>query len=166
MSARFLFVLLALAGCRPDREAPAAAPAMPTLPAGVPEGVPPYRKPLVLPDAFAAPIPIRDSSPVSGRLTAETDTLEGGEHADAYSVSVRAGQTLVARMTSEVLLDPYVVLTSPGGEQVETNSSRVGGADWRVETVAREDGTWRIVATTIGRATTGPYELSVTVSSP
>ena len=161
--------VLAVAGCTRDPgavEAPRSVgePDAADPLGDVPEGVPPYHKPPVPPHAGDPPKALPGTSRVAGRLTADADTLQSGEHADAYTVPVGAGDSLVVEMTSTSFYDPYIVLTSPSGEQIEGNSSRAGGANWRVEAVAREAGTWRVLATTVGRAITGAYELTVTVT--
>ncbi len=100
---------------------------------------------------------------VEGVFSAASDTLTGGEYKHVVEVEARAGEHLVAVMTSDDV-DPYLIVRSPTGAQTENDDCAPGDrtracVDW----VADTTGTFRVIATTFARGETGAFGLAAGV---
>ncbi len=99
----------------------------------------------------------------SGELAAGDETLQTGEYADTYGLTVRQGQTVVVDVTTDGELDPYVILRAPGGTQEENDDHEGSTQHARVEHVATEAGYYSAIVTSYEPGETGSYTATMTV---
>ncbi|HEX8385286.1 MAG TPA: hypothetical protein VF576_03825 [Rubricoccaceae bacterium] len=97
----------------------------------------------------------------SGALAAGDATLDSGEFADAYTIDVEAGQTILVDVMSTSELDPYIILRAPSGEQFENDDYEGDRTRSRVEQAAGEAGAWRVIATSYEPGQEGSYDITI-----
>ncbi len=150
------FVLLAtvltfgLTGCGGD-DAPAETAEAPPV-----DGTAP---PVATPAPTSAPAPQTQT----GELAAGDRTLDTGELADSYPLTVQAGQTVVVDVRTDGELDPYVILRAPSGAQEENDDYESSVTHSRVEHVATESGSYDAIVTSYEPGETGSYTATLTV---
>ena len=93
-----------------------------------------------------------------GRLQQGDGTLSSGEFVDRYTFQGRRGQVITVDMTSTDL-DPYLLITAPGGAQQENDDVSSGDRNARVTWVLPADGAYAVLATTYRPGETGSYSL-------
>jgi hypothetical protein len=98
---------------------------------------------------------------VEGRLQRGDDKLESGEFAHTYVFEGRGGEPVLVEMTSDEL-DPYLILITPGGTQLDNDDWEGSITVSRIELIMPEDGTYRVRATSYAPGETGSYRLRVT----
>ena len=112
--------------------------------------------------AVSGPAPagtaLRVGAAQNGRLETGDGTLSSGEFVDRYTFQGRRGQVVTVDMTSSDL-DPYLLLTAPGGAQQENDDVSASDRNARVTWVLPATGTYAILATTYRPAETGSYSL-------
>lgn len=117
--------------------------------------------------ATPAPAPDAPAEPTvqthSGELAAGDETLESGEYADSYGLTVRPGQTMIVDATTDGELDPYVILRTPSGTQEENDDHEGSTQHARVEHVASEAGYYTAIVTSYEPGETGSYTATLTV---
>lgn len=111
----------------------------------------------------AAPTPDSEPQTRSGELAAGDRTLDTGEFADSYPLTVRAGQTVVVDVTTDGELDPYVILRAPSGAQEENDDVESSVTHSRVEHVATESGSYDAIVTSYEPGESGSYTATLTV---
>lgn len=99
----------------------------------------------------------------SGELAAGDETLDTGEYADSYGLTVRAGQTVIVDATTDGELDPYVILRTPSGTQEENDDHEGSTQHARVEHVATEAGYYTAIVTSYEPGESGSYTATLTV---
>jgi hypothetical protein len=99
---------------------------------------------------------------VGGSLQAGDDQLSSGEYADRFTFVGRRGQRVAAELTSSAF-DAYLILRTPGGEQID-NDDGENGTDSRIDTVLAEDGEYEVQVTSYAPGETGSYRFSVAPS--
>jgi len=99
----------------------------------------------------------------SGELADGDETLDTGEYADIYDLTVREGQTVIVDATTDGELDPYVILRTPSGEQEENDDHEGSTQHARVEHVATEAGSYTAIVTSYEPGETGSYNVTLTV---
>ncbi len=106
------------------------------------------------------PSPIRVGAPVRATLAAGDETLNSGEFSDAYSVQLRAGQTVSVEMDSAAF-DTYLMAAGPGGVRVDNDDGDGTGTNARLSFTAPEAGTYLIRATSFQPGMSGAYTMRV-----
>lgn len=118
-------------------------------------------------DSGAAPSPAGETEAPSvaaqgdvqnGALAAGDATLPTGELADRYTRTFEAGAPVRIRLTSSAI-DPYLIVTTPSGRQIDNDDANATTRDSLVELPAAEAGTYRITATSYQPGETGAYAL-------
>lgn len=111
-----------------------------------------------------------ESTPSSGDGTARTvegvlqegdDTLESGEYTDILTLDLQDGQTVEIAMDSDDF-DPYLILRSPSGDQVDDDDTG-GSTNARIEHLVGEGGTWRVSFTSARPGETGRYRATIRI---
>jgi hypothetical protein len=97
----------------------------------------------------------------SGELAEGDGTLDSGEYVDSYTIDVEEGQSILVDMTSTSDMDPYIILKSPSGEQVENDDYEGDRTRSRVEHDAEESGAWRVMATSYEAGEEGSYDITI-----
>jgi CHAT domain-containing protein/tetratricopeptide (TPR) repeat protein len=115
---------------------------------------------LVAPAAAAQPAPERlvKGTPVTGALTAETDTLESGEHFTGYPFERADDGPFEVRLTSTAF-DPYLVVVAPDGTQLSSDDWAGSSEEARILVDAGMPGTWEAFVTSDARGATGAFTL-------
>jgi hypothetical protein len=108
----------------------------------------------------AAPF-LRAQTVQTGVLESSDSVMEDGAWVDEYTIDATAGQEVVAVVTS-VEFDPYVIITSPSGEQTENDDFGSSREVSLVEAIASEAGTWRVQVTSYEPGQSGAYALAMT----
>jgi hypothetical protein len=98
---------------------------------------------------------------VSGELAEGDGRLETEEFRDIYVFNGTAGENITIELSSEAF-DTYVGLVLPSGEAIENDDFEGSTNRSRVDLTLREDGRYRIVATSYAAGETGAYRLSLT----
>ncbi|MBX9707718.1 MAG: caspase family protein [Caulobacteraceae bacterium] len=99
---------------------------------------------------------------VGGSLQAGDDQLSSGEYSDSFTFVGRRGQRIAAELTSSAF-DAYLILRTPGGEQID-NDDGEDGTNSRIDTVLAEDGEYEVQVTSYAPGETGSYRFSVAPS--
>lgn len=98
---------------------------------------------------------------VEGMLQEGDDTLQSGELTDILTLDLEEGQTVQIAMESDDF-DPYLILRSPSGEQVD-NDDAGGSTNARLDHLVGESGTWRVSFTSASPGETGRYRASIRI---
>ncbi|NIR42651.1 MAG: hypothetical protein GWN99_02065 [Gemmatimonadetes bacterium] len=101
---------------------------------------------------------------MSGRLEAGDLQLEAGEYGDVYVFEASAGESVRIDMTSPDF-DTYLVLLTPGGEQIDNDDFDGSRERSRIDLDLRESGRYRIIATSYAAAETGTYQVALAAGS-
>ena len=107
-----------------------------------------------------APIPIQPGVQAWGALDSSDHTLPNGEWADRYTVSIRAGQTVSASMSS-FDIDTYLVALAPSGATLDNDDCDGDRNRSCLSFVAPEGGTWTLYATSYQGSDDGNYDFQV-----
>ena len=114
-----------------------------------------------------APAPSAPAGPAeqthTGELAAGDETLQTGEYADIYNLTVREGQTVIVDATTDGELDPYVILRAPSGSQEENDDHEGSTQHARLEHVATEAGSYSAIVTSYEPGEAGSYTARLTV---
>ncbi|NJO41469.1 MAG: trypsin-like serine protease [Cyanobacteria bacterium CRU_2_1] len=105
---------------------------------------------------------------VEGMLSDESNVLPSDQsYFDAYTFEGTAGQQVVIQMSSSEF-NPYLILLSPGGDNLAQDDDSAGGTSSRIEITLPMDGIYTVLANTLSSGETGNYnlELSTTGTSP
>ncbi len=132
-----------------SRDGASAATTTPTTPSAVP----------AVPAAPATPATPVTGDAVRGELAQGDQTLRSGEFSDAYERSFEPGQSVQIRLRSSAF-DPYVVVRTPSGQQLDNDDLDPSTRDAGVDIPAAEAGSYRIVVTSYRPGETGAYELA------
>ena len=92
------------------------------------------------------------------------DVTQNGRYADAYSVSLTAGERVIIRMDSDDF-DSLMFLVYPDGTEVEFDDE-LGGLNAVIDLIPEQTGRYRVTATSYSRDTTGDYSLHVSLNAP
>jgi serine protease Do len=111
--------------------------------------------------AAAVPVANAQSTVRTGSLASSDTQLEGGEFFDEYTIDVGIGKELVA-ILSAVDFDPYLIVTTPSGEQFENDDYADSPSVSLVQEIAGEAGAWRVRVTSYEAGETGDYSLILT----
>jgi len=95
-----------------------------------------------------------------GRLEAGDGRLETGEYVDVYTFEGHSGQNVEIEMTSSEF-DTYLVLMTPGEDQIDNDDFDGQTNRSRIEIALRETGRYSIAATSYKADETGAYELAL-----
>jgi hypothetical protein len=101
-------------------------------------------------------------SPATGTLASGDLTLEAGEYSDVYVFDAQQGQGISVSMTSTEF-DPYLGLVFPDESVVQNDDWEGNSQLSRVEVVAPETGSYRVMATSYRPGATGSYQVQVDV---
>jgi hypothetical protein len=99
----------------------------------------------------------------SGALAPGDQTLQTGEFADAFPVTVTAGQSVTVEANTNGQLDPYLILRAPSGQQVENDDYNGSTQQSRVEHIAAESGQYTVLVTSYEPGQQGPYTVTINV---
>ncbi len=114
--------------------------------------------------ALAAPASAQQALNPNGRTQGELrqgdGALPSGEFVDDYTITGRAGQRVVIRMTSSAL-DPYLILTGPNSFQRDNDDLDSSTKDAVIDVTLPANGTYRVRATTYQAGERGAYTLAV-----
>lgn len=94
-----------------------------------------------------------------GTLVAGDNLAPDGSWYDEYSVTVGAGDRLVATLESSDF-DAYLTVLAPSGAMTSDDDGG-GGTNSRVDRIVDEGGNWRIHANTLRPGQTGSYVLTI-----
>ena len=94
----------------------------------------------------------------TGALTERDPTLNTGEFSDDYAVEVEAGQWLTVSLLSNTF-DPYLIVRSPAGEQLENDDADDDARRSTVVVHAAETGRYAVLVTSYDTGETGAYTL-------
>lgn len=100
----------------------------------------------------------------SGRLQQGDQTLPSGEFLDRFTFAGRRGQVMTVEMTSSEV-DPYLIVTAPGGGQQENDDATTSDRNARVTWVLPEDGSYSVTATTYRPGESGSYQVRLTTGA-
>lgn len=92
-----------------------------------------------------------------GELAEGDDELQSGELSDTYTIDGRAGQLLEVSVRSSEF-DPYVIVTSPSGEQWENDD--FDGTDAGLFRVLEEAGEYEVTVTSYTTGELGAYSVT------
>jgi len=95
-----------------------------------------------------------------GRLEAGDQQLGAGEYGDVYVFDASSGQSVKVEMTSSDF-DTYLVLVTPGGDQIENDDFDSQSNRSQIEVDLRETGRYRIITTSYKANETGAYQLAL-----
>ena len=121
--------------------------------------------------AVAAMSACSKPEPVNLNLTGsldDGDTILEADNSlyDDHEVRVASGMTITATMTSTVL-DPYLHLVDPSGNQVAQNDDMAqGNTNAQITFVATSTGTWRVLANSFDASGRGAYTLNIVTTAP
>lgn len=99
---------------------------------------------------------------VDTSFTDASERLTSGEFKHVVEVPVTAGDRLVAQMISREV-DPFLIVRSPTGAQVENDDCTPGDRNACLDWVADTTGTVRVIATTYAVGETGAFRLALRV---
>lgn len=101
---------------------------------------------------------------VEGKLSDESSVLPSdNSYFDAYTFEGTAGQRVLVEMSSEDL-NSYLILLSPGGDNIAQDDDSAGNKDSRLEVTLPEDGIYTILANTYSAGEIGDYTLNLATS--
>jgi hypothetical protein len=100
---------------------------------------------------------------VTGELS-PSDPIYAGSPAQAWALEGRAGQSVTIDLLSDAF-DAYLFVSGPGLGRSLSDDDGAGRCDSRIRLSLPEDGTYRVVASTLGSTGAGPYRL-VTSQEP
>jgi hypothetical protein len=109
--------------------------------------------------------PIQIGQTLSGSLGAGDDELPSGTLFDRYSFIGEAGQAVEVIMQSQ-LIDTYLIVRRPGGEQQENDDYQMSTSISRVHMTFTETGHHDIIATSFFPGETGSYSLTIRSAQP
>ena len=101
-----------------------------------------------------------NSSGSTGSLSSGDEQLQSGEFLDRYTLNASAGENIIVDLTSQQF-DPYIILVTPNGEQIENDDWEGSLSHSRVETVASQGGAYEVIVTSFAPGETGSYALSM-----
>ena len=97
-------------------------------------------------------------SEVHGRLRASDPTLDEGELTNVYTREFQVGEPVAIRLASSVF-DPYLIVETPSGHQIDNDDLDAATRDAGVDLPAAEAGIYRLTVTSYRPAETGAYTL-------
>ena len=108
---------------------------------------------------------IRPGQTVQGELQRGDDTLDSGEYTDAWTVTVRAGETYEVALSASAF-DPYLLVRGPGGlsEDNDDDPAARGSHDSRLRFTAPASGEVEIGATSYEPGESGAYRLTLALA--
>ncbi|MBN1476554.1 hypothetical protein JXA47_07370 [Candidatus Sumerlaeota bacterium] len=109
--------------------------------------------------------PIQIGQAISGTLRAGDEELPSGTLFDRYSFLGEAGQAVEVIMESQ-LVDTYLIVRRPNGEQQENDDYQMSTSISRVHMTFAETGYHDIIATTFFAGESGSYSLTVSAAEP
>ena len=112
--------------------------------------------------ATNTPVPLGSSTRLQGTLASGDYTLPNGEWSDHYTISVQAGQSISASMTSSDI-DTYLVAQMPSGTSEGNDDCNGDRAQSCINITAQESGDWTIYATSYQADDSGTYDLQLEV---
>ncbi len=119
-----------------------------------------HRIPPELPAPTAA---LRPGQEVRGTLASGDSTLPSGEHADVYSFTGTAGESVSIALNSTAL-DPYLMVLAPSGT-VYADDDSGGTTNAHLSLVLAEPGEYKVIASATRAGVTGAYELKFNPAS-
>ncbi len=96
-----------------------------------------------------------------GILTSSDAVIVDGRHGQAWALEGVEGETYTIDLMSEDL-DPYLYIVGPGMPGPRTNDDGGEGFNARITVTLPEDGTYRVIASSLSASRMGPYTLRVT----
>lgn len=99
----------------------------------------------------------------AGTLNRGDETLEEGELVDTYKLELKAGTIVDLTMVSDDF-DAYLIVVPPEGEQLDNDDAFEDDYNARLHFVARETGTYEILATTSTPGERGKYTITGTTT--
>ncbi|HYE96235.1 MAG TPA: pre-peptidase C-terminal domain-containing protein [Rubricoccaceae bacterium] len=97
---------------------------------------------------------------LTGALDRGDQLLSSGEFVDVHTFDGEAGEPVRIELTSTAL-DPYLMVTTPSGEQIDNDDAESGSRDARIEMVMPETGRYQVRATSYSAGETGAYRLRI-----
>jgi len=98
---------------------------------------------------------------VNGSLTGGSPSIgREGKKAEAWVLQGVAGETVTVTLESEAF-DCYLYIAGPGLGEVLTDDDSAGDLDSQLTISFPEDGTYVVVASSLGAGSTGPYTIRV-----
>lgn len=102
-----------------------------------------------------------DPVEVNGKLNNESSVLPSdNSYFDAYTFEGTAGERVTVQMSSEEF-NPYLILLSPGGDNIAQDDDSAGGTSSQMEVTLPEDGIYTVLANTVAAGETGDYTLKL-----
>jgi hypothetical protein len=96
----------------------------------------------------------------TGELSPNDGQLETGEYRDIYVFDGSIGDNVVVEMSSTEF-DTYIILLTPEGETIENDDDDGSTSRSRIALNLRENGRYRLVATSYRVGATGSYEVTL-----
>ena len=96
----------------------------------------------------------------SGSLGAGDDTLTSGEYYAEYELRGEAGEYVVIDLRSSDL-DPYLILLTPSGEQLENDDHEGDASRSQLALSLPEAGSYRVIVTTYKPRESGSYDVRI-----
>ena len=128
-------------------------------------GAAPAPPPGAAPLASGAPATAATGDRVAGSLQSGDATLESGEFVDVYTRTFQAGSPVAIRLTSSAI-DPYLIVRSPSGHQLDNDDLDASTRNAGVDLPAAEAGTYRITVTSYRAGESGAYALTFGAGQP
>jgi hypothetical protein len=107
----------------------------------------------------AQPVAASLSAPIRGSLARGDRNLASGEFVDAHTVTLPQGVGVQIRLSSTDF-DPYLIVRSPSGRQVDNDDLTPGDRNAGIDLPLAEPGPYTIQVTSYRPAETGAYTLS------
>jgi hypothetical protein len=95
-----------------------------------------------------------------GTLEWEGGRMIDGRLAEAWALEGVAGQSVAIRLESDAF-DALLLVAGPGIAGAESDDDGAGDLNSLLTLVVPEDGTYTVVATSVGEGSTGPYTIGV-----
>jgi len=96
-----------------------------------------------------------------GQLQRGDQRLPSEEYYDQYTFWGSPGDVVVVDLFSTEF-DPYLILVSPSGDDVQNDDYEGSASRSRIEKVLNESGEWRVLVTSYRPGESGAYEVSIT----
>jgi len=112
-----------------------------------------------------APATAATGATQGGDLAQGDPTLDSGEFVDTYTRTFEAGASVQIRLSSSAF-DPYLIVRSPSGRQMDNDDLDSSTRNAGVDIPAAEPGEYRVLVTSYRPGETGAYELSFGAGAP
>ena len=101
----------------------------------------------------------------SGRLASGDRAMKTGEYYDEFTFQARRGDAVTVDLRS-TQFDPYVILITPAGKQIENDDYEGDSQRSFVSLDITEEGTYKVWVTSYEKGETGNYDLRIALGGP